>query len=235
VFRTTLKAAVALCVAGAALTACGPVRTGAAAIVGHDRITDEKLDSAVTQWTKELPDYPQAQQIVQKAQAQPPGQDSQSVQPFDPSSPQRSALFLMIEMRAWSELAREQGVVTNAGQVDTLVAARGGRAVLNTSIVAQGLPTSYADDFARTAVIQELLARRYGANPAGATSPQEQAANQRLFGDVGNAGHKLGITVNPRYGTFDDKTLKLGPICPRLSTPDSGTPDGPTGDPKCQV
>jgi hypothetical protein len=235
VFRKSLKAAVAVIAAGVALTACGPVKPGAAAIVGHDRITDAKLDAAVARWSEELPKFPEAQQLVQQAQSQPPGQGAQSVQPFDPSSPQRSALFLLIEMRSWSELAREQGVSASPGQADALVAARGGRASLETSLVAQGLPTSYADDFARTALIQELVARHYGANTGGATNAQEQAANVRLFGDLLKAGHKLGITVNPRYGSFDDTTMRLGPVCPRLSTPDSGTPDGPTGELKCQV
>lgn len=236
-FRRTLKIAVAACAAGAALAACGPVKTGAAAIVGNERISDAKLDSAVTEWSKELPRYPEAQQLVQQAQSQAPGQqqDPQAVQPYDPSSPQRSALFLLIQMRAWDELAQEQGVSTSPGQVDALVASRGGEPILDTSVVAQGLPTSYTDEFAKMVLIQQLIARRYGVNPQGATNAQEQAAGQRLLTDIMAAGKKLKITVNPRYGSYDEKSLGLGMVCPRLSTPDSGTPDAPTGDPKCQV
>jgi hypothetical protein len=237
VFRTTLKAAVAVCAAGAALTACGPIKTGAAAIVGHDRITDEKLDSAVSEWTKELPKFPQAQQVVQSAQAQPSGQNPQSVQPYDPSSPQRSALYLLIEMHAWDEVAREQKVATSPGQVDADIARKGGRGDLNTFVVAQGLPTSYSDDFARTLLIQETMLQRYGYNPFATTpDPQrQQAASQRLLGDLDAAKRKLAITVNPRYGTLDAKSQALGPVCPRLSTPDSGTSDGASGEVKCQV
>jgi peptidyl-prolyl cis-trans isomerase SurA len=234
VFRKSLKAAVCALAAGTALAACGPVQPGAAAIIGHDRITVSKLDSAVDRWNKELPKYPQAQQVVQNAQAQPGGNPG-SIQPFDPSSPQRSALFLLIEMRAWSELAREQGISVSQGQVDAFVAKAGGRESLETVIVAQGLPTSYADDFARTAVLQQAIDGHFGVNPNGATTPQEQAANQRLAIALLAAAHRLGVTVDPRYGTFNDKTMQFGPVCPQLSTPDSGTPDGPTGELKCQL
>jgi hypothetical protein len=232
VFRKSLKAAVCVLAAGTALAACGPVKPGAAAIVGHDRITDAKLDSAVTAWTKELPRYPQAQQVVQEAQSQS-GQSSQGgVQPFDPSSPQRSALFLMIAIRSWHEVGREKGLTPTPGQVDAFLAKVGGQVQLDTSVVAQGLPTSYTGDFARTVLIQQALLARYGG---GSTDPQaEQAAEQRMVGDLVSVQRKLGITVNPRYGTFD-KQMRFGAICPRLSTPDSGTPDNAAGEVKCQV
>jgi hypothetical protein len=241
VFSKSLKAAVCVLAAGTTLAACGPLKPGAAAIVGNDRITDAKLDSAVTQWSKELPKYPEAQQLVQKAQAdaraaaegQPaPPSDPNEVQPFDPSSPQRSALFLMIAIRSWDELGREKGLTPSPGQVDAFLAKLGGPARLNTSMVAQGLPTSYTNDFARTVMVQQALVTRYGG---GTADPQaEQVAEQRMVGDLASVQRKLGITVNPRYGTFD-KEMRFGSICPRLSTPDSGTPDNAAGEVKCQV
>jgi hypothetical protein len=241
VFSKSLKAAVCVLAAGTTLAACGPLKPGAAAIVGNDRITDAKLDSAVTQWSKELPKYPEAQQLVQKAQAdaraaaegQPAApSDPNEVKPFDPSSPQRSALFLMIAIRSWDELGREKGLTPSPGQVDAFLAKLGGPARLNTSMVAQGLPTSYTNDFARTVMVQQALVTRYGG---GTADPQaEQVAEQRMVGDLVSVQHKLGITVNPRYGTFD-KEMRFGSICPRLSTPDSGTPDNAAGEVKCQV
>jgi hypothetical protein len=235
VFRKSLKAAVCVLAAGTALAACGPIKPGAAAIIGNDRVTDAKLDSAVTQWSKELPKYPQAQQLVQNAQAraravaegqQVPPADPNDVMPFDPSSPQRSALFLMITIRSWDEVGREKGLTPTPGQIDAFVASAGGRAQLDTSIVALGLPTSYADDFVRTVLTNQALATRYGVN--------DPATQSRLTADLVAAQRKLGITVNPRYGTFD-KEMRFGAICPRLSTPDSGTPDHSPGEVKCQV
>jgi hypothetical protein len=233
VFRKSLKAALCVLAAGTSLAACGPVKPGAAAVIGHDRITVAKLDSAVTQWSKELPKHPEAQQIVAEAQ----GQQQQGQQiPFDPSSPQRSALYQLIEIRAWDELAREQHVSVAPGQVDAFVASKGGRSGLDAYVLAQGLPTSYADDFAKSLLVQQTMLQRYGIAPGQTVDPQkQQQVLQRLLGDYAGAKRHLGVTVNPRFGTFDDKTMALGPVCPRLSTPDSGTPDGAPSEVKCQV
>jgi hypothetical protein len=232
VFRKTLKAAMCVVAAGTALAACGPVKPGAAAIVGHDRITVATVDSAVDRWGKELPKYPEAQQIVAQAQGQPAGQQV----PFDPSSPQRSALYQLIEIRAWDELAREQHVPVAPGQVDAFIASKGGRSGLDAYVLAQGLPTSYDQSFARSLLIQQTMLQRYGVNPGQPVDPQrQQQVLQRLLTDYAGAKRHLGITVNPRFGSFDDKTMGLGPVCPRLSTPDSGTPDGAPGEVKCQV
>jgi hypothetical protein len=230
VFRKSLQAAVAVLAAGAALTACGPVKTGAAAIVGDHRITTANLNSAVTQWSKELPKYPEAQQIVQQAQGQ------QERVPFDPASPERSALFQLIEMRAWNEVAREQHVSIAPGQIDAFVAARGGRAGLNAYVVAEGLPTRYADDYARTLLIQQSMLRRYGVVPGQAVDQQtQQRILDRLVGDYAGAKRSLHISVNPRYGTYDDQKMTLGPVCRQLSSPDTGTPNGSPSGVKCQV
>jgi hypothetical protein len=232
VFRKSLKAAMCVVAAGTALAACGPVKPGAAAIIGHDRITVATVDTAVGRWGRELPKYPEAQQIVAQAQGQPTGEQI----PFDPSSPQRSALYQLIEIRAWDELAREQHVSLAPGAVDAFIAAKGGRAGLDAYVLAQGLPTSYDESFARSLLIQQTMLQRYGINPGQPADPQrQQQVLQRLLGDYTGAKRHLGITVNPRFGTFDAKRMSLGPVCFRLSTPDSGTPDSPSGGAKCQV
>jgi hypothetical protein len=228
VFRKSLKAAVPVLAAGIALTACGPVQPGAAVVIGHDRITVAKLDSAVAQWRKELPQHPDAQQIV--ANSQP----DQRV-PFDRSSPRRSALFQIIEIRAWDQVARENGIAVTQGQVDAFVAVRGGRGGLDSNVLAEGLPTSYDDAFARSVLIQQTMLQRYGVTPGQPATPETQQQVQRLLADYTGAKKRLGITVNPRFGTFNDKTLQLGPVCPQLSTPDSGTSDRASGEVKCQV
>jgi hypothetical protein len=228
VFRKSLKAAVSVLAAGTALTACGPLKPGAAAVIGHDRITVAKLDTAVSQWKKELPKHPDAQQIV--ANSQP----DQHV-PFDPSSPRRSALYQLIEIRAWDQVAREKNLSVPQGQVDAFVASKGGRPGLDAYVLAEGLPTSYDDAFARSLLIQQLLLQRYGITDGQPVTPQQQQQVQKLLSDYAGAKRHLGITINPRFGTFDDKSMTLGPVCPSLSTPDSGTSDGASGEVKCQV
>ncbi len=226
-FRKSVKIAVAALAAGAALTACGPVRTGAAAIVDGDRITTAKLDSAVTAWSKELPRYPAAQQIVQQSQSQqgPPI-------PFDPSSPQRSALYQLLDFRTWDEVGRQHHITPTPGQIDAFVAGNGGWPAVDANVLALGLPTSYGQDLARTALIQRTLVQGYGG--AQQTDPQrQQQLISRIQNDYKQAKSRLHIDVNPRFGTID-QTASLGPVCPRLSTPDSGT-GAIANEVKCQA
>jgi hypothetical protein len=231
VFGKSFKIAMGALLAGAALTACGPVKTGAAAVVGGDRITIAKLDGAVRQWARELPKYPAAQQIVQQSQAQ--GQGRQI--PFDPSSPQRSALYQLVDMRVWDEVARRDGVRVAQGEVDAFVAQNGGTPTLDANVLAQGLPTRYDRDYARVVLLRQTLLKKYGVSADQPADPQaQQAGLQRLFASYAGAGHRLKVSINPRYGSFDFRQMALRPVCPGLSSPDSGTPSS-SGEIKCQV
>ncbi len=228
-FAKSVKVTVAVLAAGAAMTACGTVKTGSAAIVGHDRITVAKLDSAVTEWGKELPKHPAAQQIVQQSQSQDQG--GQQI-PFDPASPQRSALHQLLDMRAWDEVARERHIAISPGQVDAFVASNGGWPAVDANILAQGLPTKYGEQFARTVMTQRALIQGITGGAQVDQSRQQQVIGQ-VFAAYAKANQKLGIDVNPRYGTFDDRKVTLGPVCPGLSSPDSGT-GGTPSEVKCQ-
>ncbi len=232
-FGKSLRIAIGAALAGAALTACGPVKTGAAALVGGDRITIATLNAAVTQWSKELPKYPAAQQIVQQSQVQGAGQGQQI--PFDPSSPQRSALYQLVDMRVWDEVARKDGVNVTPGQVDAFVAQNGGTPTLDANVLAQGLPVKYDRDYARAVMLRQALLQKYGVtNGQQPVDPQtQQAALKRLFASYVDAGQRLNVDINPRYGSFDLKTMALRPVCPALSSPDSGT--GSSGQVRCQV
>jgi hypothetical protein len=227
VLRKPFKITIAAALAGAALTACGPVKTGAAALVGSDRITISKLNATVDEWSKELPKYPAAQQIAQQAQAQ-----GEQV-PFDPSSPQRSALYQLVNMRVWEEVARADGVRTNGGQVDAIIAQNGGMATIDANVLAQGLPTKYSRDYVGSVVLRQELMRKYGVTTATDQQSQQRAL-QQVAGSYQRAGRRLKLDVNPRYGSFDFQRMALGPVCPTLSKPDSGTPTT-SGGVSCQV
>jgi hypothetical protein len=230
VFVKSVRVAVAVLAAGAALTACGPVKAGTAAIVDKDRITVAKLDSAVTQWAEELPKYPAARDIVQRSQDQQ-GQGQQI--PFDPSSPQRSALHQLLDMRAWDEVADEHGMAATPGQVESFVTAHGGWSAVDANVLAQGLPTKYSRDYARTVLIQQSLVEGYGGAGQSIDQQKQQQIIGQIVGDYTRATRRLGIEVNPRYGSFDDQKMTLGQVCPHLSVPDSGT-GGSANEAKCQ-
>lgn len=234
-FGKPLKIAVGVLLAGAALTACAPAKPGAAALVGGGRITVGTVDAAVAQWAKELPSHPAAQQIVARSQAE--GGASGTQVPFDPASPRRTALFMLVSIQVWDEAARADGLSVASGQIDAVVARFGGRATLDAYTLAQGLPTSYSRDFARTVLIRQTMMLRYllpGGTPKSVDAQAQQQAALRLRSTYQNAGHHLNLRINPRFGSFDYQQMLLSPVCPALSSPDSGTSNA-AGGTTCQL
>jgi len=203
-----------------ALTACGPVKMGAAATVGDERITTSQLDGTIAQWHKEFDKNRQAGLVQQQAE-----QQGQRV-PFDPDSPHRSALYQLISFRIWDEVAKEQGVAVTQGQIDRLLGSLGGQSGVASSVLAADIPVRYTSDIARTALIQRDLLQRYGLvpNAQGQLDPAaQQRATQRLAAAYTAAAQRLKITINPRFGSFDLRQLTLNPVAYRLSKTESGT------------
>lgn len=216
VHRATVTAAAGALVAGVALTACGPVKMGAAATIGDERITTAQLDSAVAQWRKEFDKNRQAALVQQVAQ-----QRGQRI-PFDQESPHRSALYQLIDFKVWNEVAKEQRITVTQGQIDGLLSGAGGQAGVAPSILAGDIPLRYTTDVARVVLIQQELLRRFA--PQGLLDP---ATQQRVIAQreaaYRTAAQRLGITVNPRFGGFNIEQVALNPVTYRLSRTESGT------------
>jgi hypothetical protein len=203
-----------------ALTACGPVKVGAAATVGDERITTARLDDTVAQWHKEFDRNSQAALVQQSAQ-----QRGQNV-PFDADSPHRSALYELISLRVWAEVAKEQGATVTQGQIDDLLRGAGGQSGVAPSVLAADIPLSYTNEVVRTALVQRQLLQRYGLvpNAQGQLDPgaQQRAINQ-LTAAYSAAAQRMKITINPRFGGFDSKQVAISPVAYRLSRTESGT------------
>lgn len=221
-FRTTVPAVAGALAVAAALTACGPVKMGAAATVGDDRVTTSQLDRTVAQWQDEFAKNPRAGLLQQQAQ-----QQGQRV-PYDPDSPHRSALYQLLDFKVWDEVARQQGVTVTQGDIDRLLGSLGGQSNVAASVLASDLPVRYTPDLARVAVVQRELLQRYGLTPnaQGQIDPgTQQRAARQLQAAYTAAASKLKITINPRFGAFDPQQLTepLRPVVYRLSKTESGT------------
>ena len=213
---TVTTAAVGALVAGVALTACGPVKMGAAATIGDERITTAQLDGAVAQWRKEFDQNRQAALVQQVAE-----QRGQRI-PFDQDSPHRSALFQLIGFRVWDEVGKEQGVTVTQGQIDGLLGGVGGPAGIAPSVLAADIPLRYTTDVARIVLIQQEMVRR--SAPRGGLDPTaQQRAVAQTEAAYRTAAERLKITVNPRFGGFNPEQVALNPVTYRLSRTESGT------------
>jgi hypothetical protein len=220
--RTSFKVvvAVAAIVVGGALTACGPVRMGAAATIGDQRIATSHLDSVVADWQAEFTRNPDAGLLQQQLQ-----QQGQQV-PADPGSPVRSALYQLIEFQVWDEVARQKGISVTPGQIDEAVAANGGLRVINANLLAADLPTRYGRDFVRSALIMRAAAQQAGAtlDPQAQVDPQQQqAALRQVQQTYLGAAKALNIEINPRYGSYDPMQAGLAPVVHTLSKTEPDT------------
>jgi hypothetical protein len=187
--------------AAVALTACGgPVKMGAAAILGDRRITTGTLDQTVIDWQKQFVRDPTAARLQQQAQ-----QEGRQL-PADPDSPARSALIQLIGFQIWDELAREQHVSVSPTEIDQIIATNGGEKAIEVQTLAGGLPVSHTHDLVRAFAIRSKLLQRFGVVPNAQNQVDQQAlqqASEKLDAAQGRAVRALKIKVNPRYGSFD--------------------------------
>jgi len=224
VFGKVVKVSACAVTLAAALTACGggQMKMGSAVTFDKSRITTVNLDDDVTTWSKEFNKDSTANGLRKQAEDQ-----AQSASlPYDPTSPARSALFWLINVRVWDKAAENQGVTVTPADTDAVIDGRfGGEKNLDSYVLALGLPTSQARDFARSQAIQRGIASKAGLLPSNAASQpteQQSAAIDKLLQVVfAQATHALNIRVNPRYGTYP-LLSQAGQVSYTLSKPDPG-------------
>jgi hypothetical protein len=198
---SVIKLTITVAAAVLALTACGgPVKMGAAATLGDNRISDSTLNGAVSDW-----------QDAYKANPLP----SQQLQLADPDSTDRSVLTRLISFQVSDRAAVDQNITVTPAQLDdvvTQVTRGGGAKVFDMFAVSVGVPPQYSPELARLIVINNQL--------AGTATTQEEA-QQKISSALSTAAKELGVKVNPRYGDFTDGQL-TAPIA-KLSRPETGT------------
>lgn len=198
---------------GAALTGCGqtgPMKMGAAATVGGERITTAQLEQAAKEW---------------RATAHRAGltdDDLQQVAPqlsrtmVDPTYPERSVLFRLIDFRVVEELARSTRINVTPGQVDKTIETQGGRQRIDVEAFKYGLPPSQT----RALITRDLRLGEF-IERSGVKNPYQ--LEDKLREALSRTARGMKLSVNPRFGSFDYRQFVLGPVCTGLS---KGTWDG---------
>ena len=207
--RTSMKLGLAVLTAAIAVTACGPVQVGAAAIVGQQRITTEALSGQVANLNAGYQKY------KGKIQLQYP--TSQMAQ---------QALGWLIRFRVSDRMADRWGVKVTLGQVqgalssiEKQVKQGNPTATLPAAAVANGLPPDLITDLARYQAILTAVQNRLD----GGQAPTQQAAQQTLqtqFSTIQcRAAKSLNIKINPQYGALDYSQFTVVAAASSLSAP----------------
>jgi hypothetical protein len=181
--------------AGAVLTACGPVRLGAAAVMTNDRISSSTLSHQVDNLNQNYLKY------KGKVQLQ-----------FQVSQMPQEVLSWLIRFRVADEMAARNGFSVTPSQtsqaLDAIrqqaVSQSTGQAVpLQALAVANGLPPDMLYDLARYQAIQNVLINRFDGGTAPTTTTGQQAITAKLSTFQCRAAKALSIRVSPQYGRLD--------------------------------
>jgi hypothetical protein len=211
IFVLTAAAAAATCV----LSACGPVRMGAAAISGGDRITATTLSDQVSS--------------LERAAEAGKGAPLQ----FPKSQAPQQVLSWLLRFQIRDELAVRNHVVVTTGESQralSLVAKQTGRSgpAFIQLAAANGLAPDMLPELGRYEAIQTDIFTRLN----GGTLPRTQARIQALSPEFSRrecvAAKSLDIQVNPQFGQFDYGTYSVIPAKSPLSQPTAPAPSPST-------
>jgi hypothetical protein len=203
-----------------ALSACGPVKMGSAAITGGQRLTSTTLSDQVTDLNNAV-QAGHGKIQLQFPQAQAPQQ----------------VLGWLLRFRIRDELATRNHVAVTAGESQRALAAlaqqtgRTGPAFVQLA-VANGIAPDMLPELGRYEAIQRDMFIRLN----GGALPRTQARVQVLTVQFNHrecvAAKSLSIQVNPQYGQLDYRTYSVVPAPSTLSAP---TTPAPARTPKPQL
>ena len=179
------------------LSGCRPGQAGAAALVGDSRLAESTVQS-------------DAQDVVTAM-----GPDAAAN--VDNATIMQNTVTRWVRHELLYRVAAEHGLVVSAGEVDALISSslsEGTRKDLEQAAAQQAsVPPAELEQYAHDV----LLERKLGAALApGGTDDQQQAA---IVAAYATAAKEEGVTVSPRYGTFDETVLRITPGKNDLSIP----------------
>jgi hypothetical protein len=204
--RTSVFVIAAAAAATCALSACGPVRMGAAAISGGERIKTTTLSDQVS-------NLEHAAQVGKGVQLQ-----------FPKSQAPQQVLSWLLRFQIRDELAARNHLVVTTGESQRALSmlarqtGRKGPAFVQLA-VANGLAPDMLPDLGRYEAIQNEELTRLN----GGTLPRTQARVQALSPEFSRrecvAAKSLNIQVNPQFGQLDYGTFSVIPANSPLSEP----------------
>ena len=212
-------------VAGAALvaTGCSPVKLGAAAVVGDQRITVATLNNEVTNLSRYAKLYPGIVQLNQAQQTQ-------------------QTLAWLVRFKINDALAKQAGITVSTAQSDNALneiynaaaASAKAQGIKNVSIdlilTANGIPANLRTEVGRYQAIDDQFALQANGGKAPSTRAEQTAVTDQLNKARCVAAKQLKIQVNPQYGRLDYTQYSIVPSSSKVTRSAGPTPTAsPTG------
>jgi hypothetical protein len=181
--------------AGLVMAGCSPVKLGAAAVVGDQRITVATLNTEVTNLSRNAKLYPDVQ--------------------LTPEQETQETLTWLIRFKINDALAKQAGITVTTAQTQKALneiynaakASAQAQGIKNVTLglilAANGIPPNLQSAVGRyQAIVDQYLLRANGGK-APATQAEDTAINDKLTKARCVAAKQLKIQVNPQYGRLD--------------------------------
>jgi hypothetical protein len=184
---------VGLVVAGCAVT---PLKMGAAAIVGNQRITVATLDTEVTNLKQAAKQYP-------------------SVVQLNATQLTQDTLTWLVRYQINEELARQAGITISTAQAQTALAQVYASAkadaesegltnvTLNLIMAASGIPPNTSAELARYEAIETQYVKKVSGGKVPTSSSAQTAASSKFSHAQCLAAKALNIAINPQFGQMN--------------------------------
>jgi hypothetical protein len=195
-----LRAALAAsAVAVLVLSGCGTQKGGSAAVAGDERLSESQLTELFDELDALYTANPEAQRL-------PDDQLTLSV------------LSWWVNEQLIGAIAEEEGLTATQSQIDEVLGSD--QEQQDAISLSNGIPPSRLSEAAEVFVLSNALTESLSADGA---SPEE--ANEALLALLQETAADLGISVNPRFGSWNGDAVAVEPRDPeRLSSPAGGAP-----------
>ena len=211
--KVAVQVAAAALAAGLAVSACGSVRMGAAALAGGQRISSATLAAQVADLNSGFR-ADQGKVQLTYTQAQMPD----------------LVLSWLLRFQVRDELARHAGLHVTRGdaqqalaQITASIKSQSPTATLAQVAVANGLPPDLLPQLGRYQAIQTVLLARLDGGSTPTTAAAQRALQITFDRDQCLAAKRLDISVNPQYGELDYSSFTVVPAPTTLSAPGSAS------------
>jgi aryl-alcohol dehydrogenase-like predicted oxidoreductase len=194
VLARLVRVSAAVLGAGLLVTACSPVKMGAAAIVGNQRITIATLDTEVTNLSQTAKLYPG---VVQLSAAQETQQ----------------TLSWLVRFKINEQLAQQDGITVSAAQAQTALqqiyasakaqATGVSNVTLNLILAANGIPPNLSAEVGRYQAIETQFVEQTNGGTLPTASAAQTAATAKLQQAQCTAAKTLKVEINPQFGRLN--------------------------------
>ncbi len=196
VLRRLVKASAVVLGVGLLVTACSPVKFGAAAITGNQRITIATLTIEVTNLSQAVKMYPGTIQMSSAQETQ-------------------ETLTWLVRFQINDELARQEGITVTPAQAEAALAeiyaaakssaeAQGiSNVTLDLILAANGIPPDLSAEVGQYQAIQDQFVRQANGGKLPTTTAEQTATTAKLQHAQCVAAKALAIQVNPQFGQLN--------------------------------